>query len=256
MNKWSFDTQDVEAVGLRSRGEQERAISERLAVVQSDRPCAWIDGPRAHAFDLDLVFGVEAARSKRNPLFLRRPGEVILRQVWTIVRRVRLGIDNCDRTGVSLSTQHLGRRTPRGTRSDDDHRTRAVSSRPPRRRKRITLRTLRSHEQSGTAPIDVPTCDRVQRRRAQGFARAEREAGVVPRAAHCIADHRALGERPAVVRAGRAHREILGAAPCNEHRLSRGMPEYHCAVRHVGRCNARRFEVWTREWCALGAHDS
>jgi hypothetical protein len=58
------------------------------------------------------------------------------------------------------------------------------------------------------------------------------------------------------VRAGRAHREILGTASCNQHRLSRGMPEYHRAVRQVGSCNAGRAQVWAREWCALGAHDS
>ena len=43
----------------------------------------------------------------------------------------------------------------------------------------------------------------LERRRAQRFAGAQAEAGVVPRAAHRVADHQPFGERTAVVGAGR-----------------------------------------------------
>ena len=65
----------------------------------------------------------------------------------------------------------------------------------------------------------------VERGSALGRARAQIEAPVVPRAADGVAHDGALGERTAVVRAGRAHGQHVAAAPNQQHGLAGRVPE-------------------------------
>jgi hypothetical protein len=66
-------------------------------------------------------------------------------------------------------------------------------------------------------PLDSPAGGGIQRRCRQSLASAQAEAGVMPRAAHRVLDDQPLAERPAVMRAGRADREDLPAAPSQQH---------------------------------------
>ena len=70
---------------------------------------------------------------------------------------------------------------------------------------RVGGSTLFAHEDRAVALLDTPARDRVERRRAQRLAGAQAEAGVVPRAAHGVADEQPFG------RAGR--RNACRSAP-------------------------------------------
>jgi len=53
---------------------------------------------------------------------------------------------------------------------------------------------------------------------------------VVPRAAHAVAVDQPFGQRPAVVGAGRADREHVGAAARQQHRFAVRMTEQRAPV--------------------------
>jgi len=88
--------------------------------------------------------------------------------------------------------------------------------------------------------VDTPARDRVQRRGAQCLSGAQAEAGMVPGAAHGIADDQPLGERAAIVGAGRADGKKLAAAAREQHRLLPDMPAEHASVGNVVQRNALR----------------
>ena len=57
--------------------------------------------------------------------------------------------------------------------------------------------------------LDLPDRERGQRRRADGFAAAQIETGVMPRTADALPDDEPLGERPVIMTAMRVDRENL-----------------------------------------------
>ncbi len=61
----------------------------------------------------------------------------------------------------------------------------------------------------------------------------------MPRTAHLVAVDESLGERAAVVRAGRADREEIVAAADEEHSLAVGVTEQGLAVAHGARVHSR-----------------
>ena len=79
--------------------------------------------------------------------------------------------------------------------------------------------------------LDSPTADRIERRRAQRFAVAQAETGMVPRTAHGVADERSLDERSPVMRARRANREIVVTHAREQDRLTLRVAEQFFAVR-------------------------
>ena len=66
---------------------------------------------------------------------------------------------------------------------------------------RLWPRALLADEDLAVALLDRPARERTEGRRAQGFARAQIEAGVMPGTAHGVVDHEAFGERAVIVRA-------------------------------------------------------
>ena len=96
------------------------------------------------------------------------------------------------------------------------------------RRERIAL-DLFGDEDFASAPLDLPARDRRERRRAQRFAGAETETGVVPRTTHGVTLDHAVRERAAVVRARRADGDEVVAQPREQYRLALRVAEQLCA---------------------------
>ena len=147
----------------------------------------------------------------------------------------RVGAQNRDLAGEPLATEHLGRRMPRRATADDDDRAGVCRRRARRRRAWL----LAEHDEAIAARLDVPASDRTKRRRLR-FARAQVEARVVPGTVHRLAVEKAVGERPAVVRAGGADCKDLFASSHQQDGLARCMPEEHRAVAEVARGDAAR----------------
>ncbi len=234
----------------RSRGEEERAVRQLGSVVQSDLPTAGIDRrhPRPTA-QLDAALRVELGRMQRDPLLGSAPREVILRQIRPVVRHVRVGIDDGDRPGVALSTEGLRGAVPRGTASHDDDALGRV--RPPRGP--AGGLTPGPDEHLAATPLHVPARQIVQRRRPQRLTCPEAEAPMMQRAAHRVAHHQPLGERAAVVGAGRADGEPLVAAVGKQHRLAVHVAGHHPAIRNVRGRNALS-QVRAGRSILLGSH--
>ena len=80
-------------------------------------------------------------------------------------------------------------------------------------------------------PLHAPACDRIQRRRAQGFTGAQTETRVMPGTTHRVVDDEALGEWSVIVRAIGADGE-QGLATAHEDRLfGFDAPEDHPTIR-------------------------
>ena len=112
----------------------------------------------------------------------------------------------------------------------------AVDARPSRARSGNLL----ADEDPVARPLDAPAGDRIQRRRAQRLAGAQTEAGVMPGTAHRIVDDEPLGERPVIVRTGRADGEDTVTAPYQDHVVGIDAPGDDCPVGKFRQRNARR----------------
>src|SRR5258708_7225075 len=135
-----------------------------------------------------------------------------------------------------LSASERNVRTCGGATADDDDALRTALGRARlRRHAPLGGGDLVAHENTAAALLDAPARHRVEGRGRQRLAGAQAEAGVVPRAAHGIADHEPLGERATVMRAGRADGEDLAAAPRQEHRLALPMAHHHPPPPHTAR---------------------
>ena len=110
-----------QAHGIGARREQQRAVFAARAVLEADRARGRIDrrDPRSE-HELDVPLLVQLRRPHRNPVVLRFSGEIVLREVRTIDRRVLIAADNRDGVRVAFTAQHVGSREARGTAADDD----------------------------------------------------------------------------------------------------------------------------------------
>ena len=147
-----------------------------------------------------------------------------------VVGRRVVRADHREAAAVAFPAQHVRGREPGGA-SPDDHDRGGLAFRA--RRLRRGARQLLPDDERVAVALDAPAADRVERGRAEGLPGAQAEAGVVPRAAHGVADDDALGERAVIVRAGRAHGEVLVATPREQHGLVVDVPQHHAAVRNV-----------------------
>jgi hypothetical protein len=95
------------------------------------------------------------------------------------------------------------------------------------------LRALLTHEDLAVALLDRPARNRTRGRGTQGFTRPQVEAGVMPRAAHGVADDEALRERTVVMRAVSAYCEKLLAAPDQQHIVPVDMTKKLSSVRDI-----------------------
>ena len=176
--------------------------SRRVPFVEADRPRRRIDRRDTRSeHELDVPLLVQLRRPHRDPVVLRFAGEIVLREVRTIDRRVLIAADDRDGIRVALTAQHVGCREAGGAAADDDD-GRGVLLHGWRRRG--CLRKLLAHEHLAVPLLDLPARDRIQRRRAKRFAGLEAEARVMERAPDRLADDEAVGEMAAVVRAARA----------------------------------------------------
>jgi hypothetical protein len=75
----------------------------------------------------------------------------------------------------------------------------------------------------------------------QSLARAQAEAGMVPRASHGVVDHEPFGERSSVVGTGRPDREEFATAACHQDGIVADMPGKQVSVREItGRDSQRQ----------------
>ena len=70
--------------------------------------------------EVDVVLGVESRGPQRDPLLGRVAGEIVLREVWPIVRRVGLRVEHRDAPGVAEPTEHFGGSVAGRAGADDD----------------------------------------------------------------------------------------------------------------------------------------
>ena len=225
----------VEPYRRRAGGQEQRVIGKLGPVVHVHAAARRVDrGGAGAAPELDAALLVEVRRMQRDPLFRGAAGEVVLRQIRPVVRRVHVGIHECNRPRVSLAAQRLGRRVAGRARAEDDHPLgRAGASGWPARG-----RTLGTDEDAAGPPLDVPARQVIQGRRSQRLARPQAETGMVPGAPHGIADQQPLDQGAAVVAARRADREPFLALSDQQDCLVARVTHDHTAVRDVALRNA------------------
>ena len=128
----------------------------------------------------------------------------------------------------SLAAQHLGCRKASGAAADDDDAPGVL----PLHCCGLLVggSALVAYKHLAVTLLHAPARHRIERRCGNGFAGAQAETGVVPRAADRVADHQALGQRPAVVRASRADGEEFFAPARQKHGVIPNMPGGHAAL--------------------------
>ena len=159
-----------------------------------------------------------------------------------------------DGARVALAPQHLRGREARRAAADDDDLIRRWRCTVRRRRLRH-LALVAERRSCPVARSTSPARQRIQRRRAQRLAGAQAEAGVVPGAAHGVADHQPFGERAAVVGAGRLDREDLAAGLHQQHVFLADMAEQFAVLerseRHAPGSGRARLASCPRSWRCL-----
>ncbi len=203
---------------IRAGGEEQRAVLAARPVGEAEPAGARVERHRARPEDqLDVALRVELHAVERHPVLGRGAGQVVLGEVRPVHRRRGLRADQGDPPGVALAPQHLGRRVPRCPRAHDDHARGRACGAPWWRGDRLAR-----DEDARSAPLDLPARERRERRRGDRLARPHIELRMVPRAVEAVAVERPLGERPAVVRARRRHREHVVAVsrPHEQHGLA------------------------------------
>jgi hypothetical protein len=99
--------------------------------------------------------------------------------------------------------------------------------------------------------LDPPAVQRVQRRGAQGGARAQAEAGVVEGAAHGVPDEQAVGECGVIMRAEAIDGEYFLGLARHQDSLIANAPHEHRAIRKVIQRNAA-FQIGAWRWVVHG----
>ena len=146
---------------------------------------------------------IEFRRPEKVRLVGRSAGEIALRQVRPVAGHRLIGAPHRNAAAVALAAERLrsgiaGRAAP-----DDNDRSRDASRRHVRMRRNSLQLLANVH---GANPrlgrcelarhiahlFDAPSGNRVQRRRAEGFARAQAEAGMMPGAANRFANQEPL----------------------------------------------------------------
>ncbi len=227
---------DRETDGLRARRQEQSAIADPTSVVERNGLLRGIDlGDAGVQSDLDPVRAVERLRTQGNPIGLGVSGQIVLRQIGSIAGQGRVGAEQGDGPLIALAPQGFGRRIARCPAADDHHRLRKHRRGRPGR---FRFGLGRAHEGLAVALFDGPALQVVQRRRADGLAGPQAEAGVVPRAAHRVADQQALGQGAAVVGAVRRHREQLLALAHEQHGFAVHLALQHGPVGEIGQGHA------------------
>jgi len=234
---------DGETPRLGAGGQQEGAIGEGSSTLEGDGVAGGIDARGGIVGDEgDVLLGVELGRAEGDPLLRRLAGQVVLGQVRAIHRAGGLGRHEGDGTGIPGAPQCLRGGGAGGTAAHDHD----GAGRPRRHARRRRHLSLGADAHTPVRAPHVPAGDRVEGGGADGFAGAKAQARVMPRTAHRVPDHEPLGERAAVVRAGRAGGEDLLAPAHEQHRFTLGMADEGSPVAQVVPGDTR-LEIRTRQ---------
>src|SRR5262249_10339587 len=144
--------------------------------------------------------------------------------------------DYRDFAGTSFSPQHFPRGITCSAASHDDD----VLRRSHRLGRRFLRGVLSAHEKLATAGFNLPRTNRVERWRAERLTRAKAETGVMPRTSDCIIHQEALGQRGAIVGAGRAYGEVGICAPNHHYGLALGVAQQHAIPLKLGESDTLR----------------
>src|SRR5262249_2630372 len=123
------------------------------------------------------------------------------------VGRGVVGADDGERIFVAEAAQHFGGGEACSASTDDDNGGRIRGE-----RLQSGLSELLADEDFVADFFGTPAGNPIERGSSDGFTGAEIEAGVMPRAAHGIANDQTFGERAVVVAALRAYCEEVVAA--------------------------------------------
>ena len=207
--------------------DEHRVRRHGASVVEREHPRGDVEVRHARDEALDRVLLVELGRAQGQPLGLKLAGEEVLAQVGTVVGPVLLWADHHDAADEEQLAERLGGGRCRGAGADDrDHARVLLGIAGVHRHGAAATRLLRAVDVHVVA-VDAHAegGDAVQRGRLEQVAGAHVVGGLVPGAQQPRAVQRALGQRPAPVRAagrGRveaARRPWRGAPSC--HRRAR-----------------------------------
>jgi hypothetical protein len=95
------------------------------------------------------------------------------------------------------------------------------------------LREFLPHENLVIHLFDSPARDRVERWRAEGFSRAQAEAGMMPRASHGVPNDETLRKRPVVMSALCADRENLVTPAHQGHVFAIDLTQSHHSISEI-----------------------
>ncbi len=145
---------------------------------------------------VNLGRGIEFFRAQRDPVFWRRPREIILRQVRAVIGRRIIRANDCDLAAVALASQHVRCSVPRSATTDNDHPFRKPSARLPVCWLALGFGRPPANESLSIGPFNTPGGGRSQRRSPLqlSFSGAQAKACMVPRASHCISDDQPFTE--------------------------------------------------------------
>ncbi len=132
--------------------------------------------------------------------------KVVLREVGTIIRQGIVAAEHDDAVLVSNSPKHFSCCKSRCTAADDNNFFRMGDGRTVASLLDRIL-SLFAHRNLPVVLLDVPACNWAKRRRPKGFSVAQIETGVMPRAAHRVANQEALCKRTLIMRAMRGDGE-------------------------------------------------
>ncbi len=100
--------------------DQQRPVRRRAAVLETQPLAGDVESGDARAEpQVDALLLVVLGPAQRNPVFLRRARQVVLRQVGPVHRRIAVGADHRQRPVVALTAQHVGGREPGGATTND-----------------------------------------------------------------------------------------------------------------------------------------
>jgi hypothetical protein len=212
-------------------GRQQQLVESKLAAVAECQLFAFGIEPDDLGLELeiDLVLGVPAVLAQRHPVFRRRAGEIVLRQIGPIDGRGRVIAQHGDGAGVTAPPQHLGAGKAGCAAADDDD---AFARRSGRLWRGPIL--LSADKNLAAAFLDLPARQRTERGRRERFAGRQIETSMMPGAADGVADHQSFGERPVIMRALGGNRRHLAAVAHQHHLVAADVARQHLAFGKIG----------------------
>src|SRR5262245_5513069 len=185
--------------GLGARCDQERPIGMPLSVFKLNALLLRVERHDTCLRDqLDAPLAVEVGRAQRYPIFLRRAGQKILREIRPINRRRVVGAEHRDRSVVSHAAKHVcGGKTRSASANYHDRRRRRTRGQPRRYRLRLSFSDVRRVSDA----LDAPAGNWIQCGSAQRFAGTHAETRMMPWTPDGVADDQAFDQRAVVVRA-------------------------------------------------------